>query len=214
MRFCIMTRFFFNTHLIAFPWLTAHSRMSSTHCVNEDSTARNWSHSSAEMNTFRLALIQVTINVWNGKHSHDCDSDRTIISQGCTCRIYLGKIILYLDFLSFLDTNIKQVVEIFSYGRQGPIYPEYSIAWQLMTWWSKEPGHQQPCYWLFQPEYSCLGTRRVEMNVWQLKCSTLSFVIEMSISSTVLTTDTPLSLSGRVSYAYHQTSNIKSHLRQ
>ena len=43
--------------------LTAHSFTSSTHCVSEDTTCRNWSQSSDEMYTFKLALIQVTMRV-------------------------------------------------------------------------------------------------------------------------------------------------------
>ena len=34
------------------------------------------------------------------------------------------------------------------------------IIWMLMTWRHKEPGHQQPCYWL---DYSSLITRRVNI---------------------------------------------------
>ena len=37
--------------------------------------------------------------------------------------IYLGKNKIYLDFLSFLNTEMTQVVEIFPQWRQWPIYP-------------------------------------------------------------------------------------------
>ncbi len=43
---------------------TAHSRISSAHPVNDDSTARKWSHNSDDTWTWMLALIQVTIKVW------------------------------------------------------------------------------------------------------------------------------------------------------
>lgn len=39
--------------------------MSSSHWVSEQSTVRNWSHSFSEIGTFKLAFIQVTINVYN-----------------------------------------------------------------------------------------------------------------------------------------------------
>ncbi len=39
-------------------------RISSSQSVRDERTSRNWSQSSAETTTYRLALIQVTINVW------------------------------------------------------------------------------------------------------------------------------------------------------
>lgn len=45
--------------------LTAHSLISSSHCVKDVSTAKNSSHKAVDITTFKLALIQVTINVWN-----------------------------------------------------------------------------------------------------------------------------------------------------
>lgn len=45
--------------------LTAHSRINSSHCVNDVNTSRNWSHNWVEITTFKLALIHVTIRVWN-----------------------------------------------------------------------------------------------------------------------------------------------------
>ena len=33
-------------------------------------------------------------------------------------------------------------------NEMAPRYPSQSITWLLMMWWSKEPGHQQPWYWL------------------------------------------------------------------
>ena len=53
----------------------------------------------------------------------------------------------YLHFMSFLHTNMTQVVEIPPRVRQGPAYSTKSISWLLMSWRCKEPGHQQPWYW-------------------------------------------------------------------
>ena len=41
-----------------------HSLTSSSQRVREESTSRNWSHSSQETTTYRFALIHVTIRVW------------------------------------------------------------------------------------------------------------------------------------------------------
>ena len=36
-----------------------------------------------------------------------------------------------------------------------------SMSWLLMTWRCKEPGHQQPWYWLSSPpKYTCFSTRK------------------------------------------------------
>ena len=51
---------------------------------------------------------------------------------------------MYLQFLSFLDTDMTQVVEILSHGRQGPNYFTLSMSWVLMT---QEARHQQQWYW-------------------------------------------------------------------
>ena len=42
---------------------------------------------------------------------------------------------------------MTQVIEILPCGRQGPNYITLSISLLLMSWWRKEPGHQQPWYW-------------------------------------------------------------------
>ena len=73
-----------------------------------------------------------------------------------TCRIFfnslhakfISRIInMYWQFLSFLYPDMTQVVEFFPHVRQEPTYFTYSVSWLLMTWWWKEPGHQQPWYW-------------------------------------------------------------------
>ena len=40
-----------------------------------------------------------------------------------------------------------QVVEILPHGRQGPIYPTFSITWLLMTSQQKKPGHPHSWHW-------------------------------------------------------------------
>ena len=44
--------------------------------------------------------------------------------------------------------------------REWPVYPACSIAWMLMTWLSKEPGHRQPWYWPSSHETSKLQHKR------------------------------------------------------
>ena len=48
------------------------------------------------------------------------------------------------DFLSFLKTEMTQVVEIPPFGRNRPVYTTWSMPLLLMTYWCKEPRHQQP----------------------------------------------------------------------
>ena len=64
-------------------------------------------------------------------------------------------------FLSFLKTEMAQVVEILLHGRQGPVHPSWFTAWLLVTWQYKEPGHQQPGCDIFWPEYFSFSIRRV-----------------------------------------------------
>ena len=54
----------------------------------------------------------------------------------------------YLWFITFLQTDMTPVVEILSHVRQELTYSTQSISWMLMSWRWKEPGHQQPWYWL------------------------------------------------------------------
>ena len=61
---------------------------------------------------------------------------------------------IYLHMLSFLNTKMQQVIEILSYERKESAY---SIIWLLMTWWRKEPGHEQRWYWPYL-------TRRFKLN--------------------------------------------------
>ena len=51
-------------------------------------------------------------------------------------------ILLYSNFLSFVETVIVQavVIEILLNGRQGPVCLAWSIPWLLMAWRCKEPG--------------------------------------------------------------------------
>ena len=62
-----------------------------------------------------------------------------------------GNIKMYLYFLSFLNNEMVQVVKFLCCGRQGHVYLGWSIPWLLMSWWRKEPGHQQSWYWPISP---------------------------------------------------------------
>ena len=54
---------------------------------------------------------------------------------------------IYLQYLSFLHTDMTQVVEILFRVRQGHTYSTESLAWVLMPWLLVLPGHQHPWYW-------------------------------------------------------------------
>ena len=58
-----------------------------------------------------------------------------------------GNIKNYLGFVSFLNTEMAQVVKIHPHGGQWPIYPAW-IPCLLMVWKHKGPGHQLPRHWL------------------------------------------------------------------
>ena len=51
-------------------------------------------------------------------------------------------------YMSFLHTDMKQVVEILPQVRQEITYSTLSISWLLMSCRTKGPGHQQPWYLL------------------------------------------------------------------
>ena len=52
----------------------------------------------------------------------------------------------YFHFLSFVNIDIAHIVEpVFVQCRETCILYK-SMPWLLMTWRSKEPSHQQPCY--------------------------------------------------------------------
>ena len=63
-------------------------------------------------------------------------------------KFFRGNINIYLHFVSFLPIDTTLVVEILPQIRQEPIYFTEWISWLLMSWRRKEPGHQQPWYWL------------------------------------------------------------------
>ena len=48
---------------------------------------------------------------------------------------------MYIQFISFLHTEMAEIPEILHHVRQKPTL---SILQLLMTWQRKEPGHQQP----------------------------------------------------------------------
>ena len=70
------------------------------------------------------------------------------LTNSLYAEFFSGKINMRLQFISFLHTDITQLVKILSRVRQEITYSTLSITWVLMTWWHKEPGHQQPWYLL------------------------------------------------------------------
>ena len=69
----------------------------------------------------------------------------------CRAELILGIIKRYLHFPVFLDIVLPWVPDVLTHGREGPVYPTWSIPWLLMPWWRKEPGQQQPWYWPSSP---------------------------------------------------------------
>ena len=58
-----------------------------------------------------------------------------------------GNINIHLHFMSLLHIDMTQVLKILPQVRPEPTYSTWSISWLLMSWWRKEPGHQQQWYW-------------------------------------------------------------------
>ena len=50
-----------------------------------------------------------------------------------------GSTKIYLHLLWFLNTEMAQVLDIISHGRQGHMYTVESILGLLMPWWHEEP---------------------------------------------------------------------------
>ena len=63
-------------------------------------------------------------------------------------KFFRGNKNIYLHFMSFPYIDITQVVEILPQVRQVLTHSTQSISWVLMSWWCKEPGHQQSWQWL------------------------------------------------------------------
>ena len=59
-------------------------------------------------------------------------------------KYFRGKQNIYLHIMSFLHIDMVQVRHV----RQKLTYSTCSISWILMSWRYKQPGHQQPWYWL------------------------------------------------------------------
>ena len=69
------------------------------------------------------------------------------ISPLCA-KLFIKNIKMYLQFISFLHTDMTQVVENLPLISQELTYSTWSISWVLMSWRCMEPGYQQPWYWL------------------------------------------------------------------
>ena len=50
---------------------------------------------------------------------------------------------IYSHFLSFLHTEMVQLLEILAFGGEGPVYSTLSILWQMMSQQLEEPRYQQ-----------------------------------------------------------------------
>ena len=84
-------------------------------------------------------LTQIYVAIWH--HS-------TTTSEPLKCWIHFRKHSdIYFHFLSSLNNEMAQVIDIPPSRRQRSVYPTYSIPWLLMNWQRREPGHQQPWNW-------------------------------------------------------------------
>ena len=70
-------------------------------------------------------------------------------------------------YILFLDIERSPVDVIHSQGTQEHPHCIQSIAWQLMTWRGKEPGHQQPLCWPNSLDISAFSITRVK---WVFVC--------------------------------------------
>ena len=71
---------------------------------------------------------------------------KTIYLNSLCAKFFRGNKNIYLHFMALLHIDKTHVVVILPHVRQGLTYPTWSISWLLMTWWRKEPAHQQPQY--------------------------------------------------------------------
>ena len=69
---------------------------------------------------------------------------------------------IHLQFPSFLDNYITQIVEIFPRGRQGPFIQHNEWGLLLMSWWRKDLGYQQSWYGLNAPRILEFSIPRVK----------------------------------------------------
>ena len=78
-------------------------------------------------------------------HAHDCVSEWFMISwfiKSYLAEFILGNIKMYLHFVSLLNTEIAQEVEILLHGRRGTVYLAYSMVRLLVTRRKEAPGQQ------------------------------------------------------------------------
>ena len=101
-------------------------------------------------------LFDALWDLWDGSIRLPCDAwfpmgcDKAMMLSPCLSNIFTPlhanffsrNINMYMQFLSLYHTDMTQVVETLSRGRQGPTYFTWSISWVLMAWPCKEPGHQ------------------------------------------------------------------------
>ena len=68
----------------------------------------------------------------------------SIIINPLRAKFFWGNINIYLHFMSFLHIDWTQVLKILPQVSKGPTYSTQSISCLMISWWRKEPGHQQP----------------------------------------------------------------------
>ena len=90
--------------------------------------------------------ISVSFSLFPGVNP-EVVSKLTGVLNPLRAKFFRGNRNIYLYFMSFLQIDMTQGVEIIPQIRQEPTYSTRSISWLLMSWRRKEPGHQQPWYW-------------------------------------------------------------------
>ena len=74
---------------------------------------------------------------WQQKNQCKYIKSPPVTLNSLRAKFFRGNINMYLHFKSFLHTDMPKIIEIL---------PRISRSWLLMSWWRKEPGHQQPWY--------------------------------------------------------------------
>ena len=89
-----------------------------------------------------------------------------LTTHTCVSRCLRVKLNMHLPTISFIHTVMNQLVEILPGGSQRPTYITLSMTFVPMTWWCKEPGHQQPQYWQSFP--GVFPTESALIIVWKI----------------------------------------------
>ena len=88
--------------------------------------------------------------------------------------VFLGIILIHLQFQSFPDLDVARVVGILM--NKGLPNPTQQIPWLALSWRYNEPCQHQPCQWLVTLKYSGLSKRGVNMSNNHLRRTSFKFM--------------------------------------